>query len=318
MRKILITGANGFIGKQLVRDLSADYSIIGTVRNQSAESSQQNIQISACNFNESTNWGVLLKGVECVIHCAARAHKMKDTAVDPYAEFYKTNTLSTINLAKQAAINGVKRFIFISSVKVNGELTTEKAFSNNDSIDISNPNLDDYGRSKYQAEQKIESIARQSDIQVITLRLPLVYGVGVKGNLDALVQTLSNNLPLPLGAITNKRSMLYVKNLSALIAKILTTEINDTYSIWMVSDNDDISTTELLQSMKQALNSRSWLIPIPQWLLKAMGKIIAKEKLLRLTSNLQINCEPTLNAFNWQPPYSARQGILDAFSSAQK
>lgn len=313
MLNVLITGANGFIASQLIETLQHKVNVIGTARTNKGINQQQMKQFHAVDFDANTNWSDVLQDVDVIVHCAARAHKMNDDASDPVAEYYRINALATENLAQQAQQRGVKRFIFLSSIKVNGEQTTNTVFTAHDVINTENN--DGYGLSKYDAEQCLKKIAEQSSMQVISFRLPLVYGPNVKGNLDILTNALAKNIPLPIAAIRhNRRSLLYIGNLISIVEHSLKANLKQSNQVFLVSDGEDISTAKLVSIIKSTMKSQSWLIPLPVFMLKGISMFIAKQQLQRLLSNLQVDIEYTKQQLDWQPPYSVEQALMVSFS----
>jgi nucleoside-diphosphate-sugar epimerase len=255
------------------------------------------------------DWSSAVDGVEAVIHLAARVHVMDDRATDPLAEFRKVNVLGTLNLANQAAAAGVKRFVFVSSVKVNGESTlTGQPFTEEDA-----PHPQDaYGLSKHEAELGLRQIAAESGMEVVIIRPPLVYGPGVKANFAAMMRWLRRGVPLPLGAIHNQRSLVALDNLVDLIVTCLVhpAAANQTF---LVSDGEDVSTTELLRRMGQALGCPARLILMPASWLKLAATLVGKQDVaLRLYGSLQVDIEKTRRLLGWTPPVSLDEGLRRA------
>ncbi len=316
--KILLTGATGFVGKALLKKLiEAEYytSIVSRKLGEPREFVEQMLVES---IDERTSWLSKLLGKTIVIHCAARVHMMSDDTKDPLTSFREVNTTGTLNLAKQAAEAGVKRFIYISSIKVNGETTTGSLpFTEKD---IPNP-LDPYGVSKYEAEEGLKKIATESDMEVVIIRPPLVYGAGVKANFLNLLKLSSTTLPLPFGLVNNKRSMVYVENLVDFIINSIEhpAAANQTF---LVSDNHDLSLSSLLKLIRKSMNKPIRLIPVPVFLFKLAGLIFRKQDIVdRLVGDLQIGSNKTMSLLNWKPPYTVDQGIqatVDSFLENNK
>ncbi len=239
LNAVLVTGANGFVGKPLCLALfEQGQALRAAVRS-------ENVQVENCEIGDiadisgQTDWRNALQGVKVVIHLAARVHVMKDASIDPLAEFRKINVEGTLNLAKQAAKAGVKRFIFISSIKVNGEHSDlDKPFTE---ADVANPQ-DAYGLSKYEAEQGLLLIAQQTGMEVVIIRPPLIYGPGVKANFKSMLHFVKRGIPLPFGNINNKRSFIYLGNLISLIMRCID-HPEAANQVFLVSDGDDLSTT---------------------------------------------------------------------------
>lgn len=309
--KILLTGATGFVGSAVLLKLGNNVaSTIG--RSKPAWFSGRHFQQE---ISAAANFQAALSGVSVVVHCAARVHMMNDHSSDPLAAFREVNTFGTLNLARQAAAAGVKRFIFLSSIKVNGESTLNgKPFSNDD---LPEPE-DAYGISKTEAEAGLKQIAAKSCMEVVIIRPPLVYGPGVKANFAAMLKLAQNNLPLPLGAIHNKRSLVALDNLVDLIVTCIDhpKAANQTF---LVSDDKDVSTTELLKLMTRAAGKKPWLIPVPMSWLKLAGKLTGKQAVIdRLCGNLQVDISHTKETLGWKPPITLEEGIARCFNSGDK
>lgn len=303
---ILVTGANGFVGNLLIRDLlKSQYEVVGAVR--SAAHGDTDVKMFPVgDIDAVTDWSVALDKVNVVVHLAARVHVMNDTVVDPLAEFRKINVDGSLNLAKKAAAAGVKRFIFISSVKVNGERTAAgKPFTE---TDVTNPQ-DAYAVSKFEAEQSLFAIAKQTGMEVVIIRPPLVYGPGVKANFASMMRAVKRGIPLPLGAIHNKRSFVYIGNLVSLIVRCVEHRAAAN-QVFLVSDGHDLSTTELLRACATALQVKPRLLYIPQMLLEVVATIFGKRDMSqRLCGNLQVDITKARNILGWSPPTSVADGL---------
>jgi UDP-glucose 4-epimerase len=301
---ILITGATGFVGKAVSLRLPSSNLI--TVGRQSSDDKR----FFRKNINGKTNYTDALNNVDIVIHIAGRAHVMNETCSDPLAEFREANTSGTLNLARQAASYGVERFIFISSIKVNGEMTqNNKKFKFDDFLKP----MDAYGQSKAEAELGLKEIANDTGMEVVIIRPPLVYGPGVKANFAAMMNLAKRNIPLPLGATHNRRSLVALDNLVDLIITCIDhpKAANQTF---LVSDDNDVSTTELLQMMTRAAGKKPMLLPIPLSWLKFASKLIGKQAVIdRLCGNLQIDMSHTKETLDWQPPITVDEGIKRCF-----
>lgn len=303
--RFLVTGASGFVGKQLCAELfRRGYAIRAAVRSANARIDDVEQAIVGAIDGE-TDWSAALLGVDVVIHLAARVHVMKEHAANPLAEFLKVNLQGTENLAKQAARAGVKRLVYVSSIKVNGEATEAHPFSESD-----NPNPQDpYAASKWQAEQALQRIARETGLEVVIIRPPLIYGPGVKGNFIKLLEVIDKGVPLPLAGAKSQRSLLYVGNLvDALIAcAIHPAAINQTY---LVSDGEDISTAELICEISRLLGRRDWSFYFPLPLLRAIGLLFGRSaQIERLLNPLCINGNKIRNELRWFPPHTLRDGL---------
>lgn len=303
---IVLTGGTGFVGQRIVNRLS-DQNLVLIGRNK-----PQNLQhqFYEAEIGPETDYSEVLGSVSVVIHCAARAHVMNEAEVDPLTVYRSINTQGTLNLARQAASAGVKRFIFISSIKVNGEETNDGEEFNFD--DSPNP-LDPYGISKAEAEQGLMELANRTGMAVVIIRPPLVYGRGVKANFQALMNIARKNLPLPLGSISNKRSLVYVDNLVDLISTCIEHPKAEN-QIFLVSDDDDLSTSDLLRKLTLAAGKQPRLISFPAGLLR-FGITMLGEKSIadRLFGSLQVNISHTKETLGWRPPVTVDDALRDCF-----
>ncbi len=256
-----------------------------------------------------TDWSVALSDVDVVVHLAARVHVMEDIADDPLVEFRKVNVDGTLNLARQAAAAGVKRLVFASSVKVHGEETAPgKAFVESD---IPAPR-DAYGQSKQEAELGLRQIASQSDMEVVIIRPPLVYGPGVKANFAALMRAVQRGWSLPLGAVRNQRSLVGLDNLVDFIM-ICATHPRAANQTFLVSDGNDLSTPDLVRGLAQAAGVPARLLPVPPRLLGAGAALVGKSaSVQRLCGNLQIDISKARDLLDWKPPVSVAEGLRRA------
>ncbi len=307
MKKILVTGATGFIGQALVEHLTVDgFEIIASIRQNTTSLSPDIQQVQVGDLLPDTDWSDALSGVDVVIHLAARVHIMNDESSDPSADFQKTNTLGTLNLARQAAELKVSRFIYLSSIKVNGETTTA---NNPFDEQVSLVPTDPYGLSKYMAEQGLKEVANQTTMDVVIIRPPLVYGPNVKANFETMMKWLYRGIPLPLGAIHNQRSLVALDNLVDLI-KTCIEHPNAKNQTFLVSDDEDLSTTELLQRLASSLGKPSHLIPIPAYLLTTAATVLGKRDLVqRLCSSLHVDISHAKQVLGWSPPISVTEAL---------
>ncbi|WP_312932370.1 SDR family oxidoreductase [Pseudomonas sp.] len=297
---ILVTGANGFVGRALVEHLltSQPRPVIAAVRQADADLPPKASRRVAPALGPTAQWASALKGVECVVHAAARVHVMQDAVADPLQAFRQVNTAGTLALATQAAQAGVRRFVFISSIKVNGEQTLPgQAFT----ADQPPQPVDPYGVSKHEAEQGLLQVARETGMEVVIVRPVLVYGPGVGANVASMMRWLARGVPLPLGAIDNRRSLVSLANLVDFVA-LCVEHPCAANQVFLVSDGEDLSTTGLLRRMSRALGRRALLIPIPPACLALMARVLGKTPVAqRLLGSLQVDIEKNKQRLGWQP-----------------
>ena len=308
--KLLVTGATGFVGGALVKRLADECpagGVVAAVRRQGVALPEGVQPVQTCDLLPTTDWRDALQGVEVVLHCAARVHAVQDDEDTPFEVYRQVNVEGTHNLARQAAQAGVRRFIFVSSIKVNGETTLLGCPFQAD--DEPAP-VDAYGRSKAQAEAGLRQLAQETGMEVVIIRPPLVYGPGVRGNFSTLLFWAARSLPLPLGAATaNRRSLVALDNLVDLILTCVQhpKAANQTF---LVSDGEDLSTTDLLQRMGKAMNRSILLLPIPTDLLVFAARLLGKTALTqRLIGSLQVDISKTCELLEWKPPVSVDEGL---------
>ncbi|KNC67565.1 UDP-glucose 4-epimerase family protein [Pseudoalteromonas ardens] len=303
MTKLLLTGYSGFVGTHLVKQLSPsdDVKMLGRSPAPACSHWQEAL------LNDSTDYTPSVMDVDVVIHIAARVHVMNESAADPLSEFRATNVAGTINLAKQAAEAGVKRFIFISSVKVNGESTTSRQpFTADDSPQPEDP----YGISKAEAETQLIQLGNETGMEIVIIRPPLVYGEGVKANFSALMRFVNKGVPLPFQALKhNRRSLVSVYNLVDLI-KVCITHPAAAGQVFLVSDDHDLSTADMVAMMANVQGKKNIGLPVPAWGFRIVGKLLRKEDMVeRLIGSLQVDISHTKTTLNWCPPYSVEHGF---------
>ena len=298
---ILVTGATGFVGRALCERLNGHDALRIALRTPVAGGWTEQFDVVQTALDPAEDWRPALERIATVVHCAARVHVMNDDAADPLREFRRINVDGTLQLATQAADAGVKRFVFISSIKVNGESTVPgQPFT----AQQAPAPLDPYGVSKWEAEQQLRKLSAETAMEVVIIRPVLVYGPGVKANFLNMMKWLYKGVPLPLGAIHNKRSIVALDNLVDLIVTCINhpRAANQTF---LVSDGEDLSTTELLQRMSQALGKRACLLPIPAWMLETVAKALGKQSIAqRLCGSLQVDIAHTRERLGWTPPVS--------------
>lgn len=270
-------------------------------------------------IDSSSQYNLSVNKPDVIVHCAARVHVMNDAVSNPLEEYREVNTRGTINLARQAASAGVKRFVFVSSIKVNGEGTSQcKLFT---SADAHAPE-DDYGLSKAEAEQQLIELGQETGMEVVIIRPTLVYGPGVKANFASLMNLVSKGIPLPFGCINdNRRSLVSVANLVDLVVTCID-HPNAANETFLVSDDCDVSTSEMVTQMAKALGKPQWQLPVPKWCYKLAGKALGKQNVIdRLLGSLQVDITHTKNTLGWAPPQSLEEGFkqtADAFLQSKK
>jgi nucleoside-diphosphate-sugar epimerase len=306
MNNILVTGATGFIGGHLLPVLhKKNLQITLAVRNDLPEKLNPDYKVfNVGEIEENTDWTEALKEVDTVIHLAARAHQLNDQAINPEAEFLRINCEGTEALVKQAIASGVKHFIFISSIGAMGTLSeqilTEKSPCHPDSP---------YGRSKLQAEQALIELCQNSPMTWTILRPTLVYGIGNPGNMERLMKLVKTGFPLPLGSIKNRKSFVYVGNLVDAIITCIN-HPNAKNQTFIVSDGDDLSTTDLIRRLGKALRKSPLLLPVPAELLRLTTKLLGKADIGdRLLGSLQVDSSKIRQMLDWTPPYTVDQGL---------
>lgn len=316
---ILVTGAGGFVGTAVVSELA-----MRGIPHRAVTRRPREGYLSIGNIDPATDWSGALNGVDSIVHLASRAHVLNERAVNaklvngtsPQAPFQSTDVDATLNLARQAAAAGVRRFVFISSIKVNGEATRPgRPFTAEDAPNPQNP----YARSKFDAERRLFALAAETGLEVTVIRPPLVYGPGVKANFATMMDWVNRGIPLPLGAVNNKRSFVFVENLADLII-LSAIHPGAAGQVFLVSDDEDISTTELLQRMAQALGRASWNMPVPAPVLTLAAAAIGRRAFTsRLTDSLQVDIGKTRELLGWAPRKCVAEGLRQtahAFQSA--
>ncbi|MCC5879162.1 MAG: SDR family oxidoreductase [Idiomarina sp.] len=297
-----ISGANGFLGRALVDSLGAN--------NMRSFGRQKSTCVEHVNFDlahsDALNSNSLI-GVDCFFHCAARVHVMEESAEEALPKFQQLNVDATLGLASKCVEAGVSRFVFISSIKVNGEETSkDQLFSRKSKPKPQDP----YGQSKMEAELALLEIGRSSGMEIVIIRPPLIYGPGVKANFRKLLKLIDKGIPLPLGGVSNLRSLVGLNNLVDLIVTCSRhpAAVNQ---VFLVSDNDDVSTPELVRRIGKSFNKKIRLLFIPESVLRLAGKVTGKsEQVQRLCSSLQVDIAHTMQMLDWKPPFSM-QAQLD-------
>ncbi len=304
---MLVTGATGFVGSFLCRRLlDKGHHVRGTLlATESPSALPFGVEPAPVEpLGPETRWTEALSGIDTVIHLAARVHIMDDPAADPLTEFRKVNTAGTARLAAEAAAAGVRRLVFVSSIKVNGEESsvpyTERA--------PLNP-TDPYGISKREAEDLLRRIEAETGLEVVVLRPTLVYGPGVKANFRNLMKAVLCGVPLPLASIANRRSLVYVGNLADAVAACAV-HPQAGGKTYLISDGDDISTPELVRRLAAALGVPPRLFPVPVFLMRMVGAVAGRRAAIdRLAGSLTVDSSKIHRELNWTPPFSMEEGL---------
>ena len=308
MTRVLVTGANGFVGSALCERLTAQGTGVRAVirTGSSSRNRSPSVQVAGVDgIHAGTDWSVALAGVTHVVHLAARVHVMQEVARDPLAAFRVVNTAGTVNLARQAVAAGVRRFVYVSTIKVNGERTSGRPFRADD-----NPQPEDaYAQSKLEAEILLKETGHYSGIEVVIVRPPLVYGPGVKGNFLSMLRVLRRGWPLPLASCSNRRSLVGLTNLVSLLEKCVTHPAA-AGQVFLAADGEDLSTPELLSRVAHALGRKARLLPFPPAMLRLATRIAGREGIYeRLCGSLQIDTGKTHELLGWAPPLSVDEEL---------
>jgi len=306
--KVLVTGANGFIGRAVIERLRRDgYAVRAAIR-ENSDMLPSDVERTAGDLHPDRDWSDSLHGVDVVIHLAARVHLMQDTAADPLDEYRRVNVLGTVTLASSAVAAGVRRFVYVSTLKVNGEAGR---FAEHDQPSPAGP----YAQSKYEAEVALRQIANERRLEVVIIRPPLVYGPGVEANLGLLMRAIARGIPLPLGAISNRRSLVGIDNLVDFITTCLAhpAAANETF---LVADGEDLSTPDLVRRLARAMGRPARLFPMPSSLLRIGGSLWGRhDDVDRLLGSLQADISKARTRLSWSPPVGVDDGLMRAARS---
>ncbi|MDI2140544.1 MULTISPECIES: SDR family oxidoreductase [unclassified Pseudomonas] len=304
----LVTGGSGFVGRALIERLSVtpECSVVAPVRGAVIPLPPGARSVPCASLESPQDWSAALNGVECVIHAAARVHVMKEAAADPLAAFRLVNVDGTLNLARQAAAAGVGRFVFISSIKVNGEVTTPGHPFTAD--DLPAP-VDPYGVSKLEAEQALQVLAAETGMELVIIRPVLVYGPGVKANFLSMMRWLYRGVPLPFGAVGNRRSLVAIDNLVDLIMTCAE-HPGAANQIFLASDGEDLSTTQLLRKLAVAMGRHAHLLPVPVSVMNGVATVLGRRALSqRIFASLQVDISKNRRLLNWVPPVALDRAL---------
>jgi len=309
---VLVTGASGFVGRVLCARLRSDGLHVRAVL-RPGQKAQPGVEVvEVTDIGPETDWAAALQGVSLVVSLAARVHVMHDTAADPLAAFRHTNTYGTLRLAHEAARRGVRRFVYVSSIKVNGEETMGTAFTEEDDV----APLDPYGRSKWEAEQALQDLMLASGMEVVIVRPPLVYGPGVKANFARLMRWARRGLPLPLGAVHNRRSLVSLGNLVDFLMTALQhpAAAGETF---LVADPEAVSTAELYRRLARHSGRPGRLVPVPPGLLRWIGRRTGKqEEVGRLIGSLEVSTQKAERVLGWRAPFTLDEGLRSAVAGS--
>lgn len=310
---ILLTGSNGFLGQYLSQFLAEKGDSVLAHTRKAQTFHHPNIHNINFDLNDNLD-NIDLNQVEVIIHCAGRAHVMNETAASPLEAYRQTNVQGTLNLAQKAVQSGVKRFIYLSSIKVNGEQTTTQAFCPNDDVHTNDP----YGLSKYEAEQALLELSQRTGLEVVIIRPVLIYGPNVKANFKSMVNLATKKLPLPIGCLNNKRSMVSVYNLADLI-HICMTHPNANREVFLASDQDDISVKQLFEKLAKYQNNQLLMLPIPKSLISFLASLVGKKAVVsRLCSELVVDTTKNKQLLGWTAPYNVDTSLEKMFNTPQK
>jgi len=302
----MVTGANGFVGQDFCAEaLTRGFMVCGATRLSGTPLPNiKNVVVS--DINCMSDWRLALEGCDIVVHLAARVHVMHESSDDPLAEFRHVNVAGTERLARSAAAAGVRRFVYVSSIKVNGEETSEgEAYTEQYNAAPQDP----YGVSKWEAEQALHQVAKDTGLDVVIVRSPLVYGAGVKGNFAQMISVVAKGVPLPFASVNNKRSLIYVKNLvdALMLCATHPAAAGNTY---LVSDGEDVATSDLLRKLAVAMGKKSRLFSCPVILLKLAATLVRKtDQAGRLLGSLQVDSSKIRSELGWVPPFSMDDGL---------
>ncbi|GAB1234036.1 UDP-glucose 4-epimerase family protein [Ferrigenium sp. UT5] len=311
---VLVTGANGFVGAALVEKMRERGLASRCAVRAAAQIDGCSESVEVGGINARTDWRTVLQGIDVVIHLAARVHVMEESAADPLAAFREVNVAGTENLARQAAAAGVKRLVYVSSIKVNGEETAEGHAFREDDVPLPQ---DPYGISKWEAEQALHRIATETGLEVVIVRPPLVYGPGVKGNFAQMLKVVQRGIPLPLASVHNQRSLVYLGNLvdALLLCATHPAAAGQTY---LVSDGEDVSTPELLRRLGKAMGRPARVFLCPPALLKLAGRLTGKsDQVERLLGSLQVDSGKIRRELGWVPPCDLARGLQETVAGSR-
>lgn len=312
--RIVVTGASGFVGRRIVVALAeAGHDVVAASRQPCAFDGSV-VWRKSPDLDAAADWADILTHADAVVHAAARVHVMTERSRDPLSEFRRVNVDGTVALARQAIEAGVRRFVFISTIKVNGERTVGRPFSADDPASPADP----YGMSKWEAEQAIAGLAAGTAMEATAIRPVLVHGAGVKGNMAMLAGLVSRGVPLPLGAVRNRRSLVHVDNLASLVTRAVSIA-GPLPAVLLIRDDESPSTPDLLRRLARAGGRSARLLPIPSSLLTVAAALVGKAAWAdRLLWSLEVDDTATRIALGWHPPVGLDRGLLDTIDGLQR
>ena len=309
--KVLLTGSNGFLGQYLSQFLAEKGDSVLAHTRKAQTFDHPNIHNINFDLNDNLD-NIDLNQVEVIIHCAGRAHVMHETATSPLGVYRHTNVKGTLNLAQKAVESGVRRFIYLSSIKVNGEQTTTQAFQPNDIVHTDDP----YGLSKYEAEQALLELSKNTGLEVVIIRPVLIYGPNVKANFKSMVGLANKKIPLPIGCLDNKRSMVSLYNLVDLI-HVCMTHPKAKNEVFLASDQDDISVKQLFEKLAYHQNNNLIILPVPKSLIAFLASLVGKKAMAsRLCSELIVDTSKNTQLLGWTAPYTVDTSLQKMFNSS--
>ena len=306
-RRVLVTGANGFVGRIACSDLQAAGWRVRMAVRTPERLAPDGADAESCvigDLSGATDWRPAVRGVDAIVHLAARVHQLRDTGPDAVEAYRAVNTDATLGLARAAVAEGVRRLVYVSTIKVNGETNPGRPFRGDDQPDPRDP----YAISKLEAERGLAEIGRKG-LEVVVIRPTLVYGPGVRANFQRLMRLAESGLPLPFGAVDNRRSLVSLWNLSSLILRTLD-HPRAAGRAWLVSEDEDVSTADLIRLMAAAMGKPARLVRVPVVVLKALGRVVGRsDEVMRLTESLRVDISDTKGELGWAPPVPLAEGI---------